>query len=146
MSGSARTLMPMDPEPTPSRFVHKVQASARRAQRAHDFVERLEIARDHPIVASFAIPMALGNRDVNRFFVDIQPYEHATVPHDLPPRVWHCAKRQTLRIIHDVTRGRSTRFCCAVSARLDDLPAAEQAPLNCGARAGGRRMGTAQEL
>src|SRR2546426_4038652 len=73
------------------------------------FVERLKIARDHPIVADFAVPMALGDRNVNGFFVDIQPYEHATVPHDLPPRVWRCAKRQALRIIHDVTRGRSTR-------------------------------------
>ena len=35
------------------------------------------------------------------------------------------AKRQTLRIIQDVTKGRSTLvFGCSVSATLDDLPAA----------------------
>ena len=43
-------------------------------------VDRL-LDRDHAIVADVAVPMALGNRDINRFFVDIQPYEHATVPH-----------------------------------------------------------------
>src|SRR6267142_741600 len=46
-------------------------------------------------------------------------------------------------MIHDVTRGRSTRFLWSVAARLEDLPAAEQAPPNCGARAGGRRLSAA---
>jgi hypothetical protein len=63
-----------------------VQASVRRAQRAHDLVERLEIALDHAVVTDLAVTVALGNRHVDRFFVDIQPYEHATFPHDLPPR------------------------------------------------------------
>jgi hypothetical protein len=60
------------------------------AQRAHDLVERLEIALEHAVVTDFAVAVALGNRDVDRFFVDIQPYEHATVLHDLPPRLWLC--------------------------------------------------------
>lgn len=83
--------MPMDAEPARPRFIHKVQAAARRAQRTHDLVERLEIALDHPVVTDLAAAVALGNRDVDRFFVDIQPDEHATVPHDLPPpRCWVC--------------------------------------------------------
>jgi hypothetical protein len=44
-------------------------------------------------VADFAVALAVRDRDVDRFLVDIQPYEHATVPHDLPPCVWPCAKR-----------------------------------------------------
>src|SRR3989442_10280376 len=83
------------------RLVHEVQAPVGGAQRAHHFVERLENARDHPIVANFPVAVALGNGHVDRFFVDIQSYEHATVLHDLPPRVWHGAQLQTLRIIHD---------------------------------------------
>jgi hypothetical protein len=33
------------------------------------------------------LPLAPPHRDVDRFLVDIHPYEHATVPHDLPPLV-----------------------------------------------------------
>jgi len=68
-------------------------------------------------------PPTKGGRDqpepmpaVRRFFgsVTLDPTrvgrDAGRIPHDLPPRVWHGAKRQTLRIIHDVTRGRSTRF------------------------------------
>jgi hypothetical protein len=63
-----------------------VQAPVLRAQSTHDLIERLEIARDHAVVTDLAATVALGDRHVDRFFVDIQPYEHATVPHDLPPR------------------------------------------------------------
>ena len=94
----------IDPEPTRAGLIHEVQATIWRAQRAHHLVERLEVARDDAVVADFAVALAFRDRDVDRFLVDIQPYEHATVPHDLPPCVWPCAKRQTLRIIHDVTR------------------------------------------
>jgi hypothetical protein len=31
-------------------------------------------------VTDLTAAVALGNRHVDRFFVDIQPYEHATVP------------------------------------------------------------------
>lgn len=34
--------------------------------------------------------MPFCNRDVDRFLVDIEPYEHATVAHDLPPCVARC--------------------------------------------------------
>jgi hypothetical protein len=96
--------VPIDPEAARAGFVDEVELPVRRAERAHDLVQRLEIARDDPVVADFSIPLTLSNRDVDRFLVDIQPYEHATVPHDLPPRVWLGAKPQTLRIIHDLTR------------------------------------------
>ena len=88
---AAARQVPIDAEPARAGFIHKVQAPARRAQRAHDLVERLEIARDHAVVADLALAVALRDRHVDRFFVDIQPYEHATVPHDLPPCVWPCA-------------------------------------------------------
>ena len=83
----------IDPEPARAGFVHEVQTPVGRAERAHHLVERLEVARDHAVVADFAVALALRDRDVDRFLVDIQPYEHATVPHDLPPCVWPCAKR-----------------------------------------------------
>src|SRR6202011_1454150 len=75
---AAARQMPMDPEPARPRLVHKVQAPVRRAQRAHDLIERLEIALDHAVVTDLAATVAIGNRDVDRFFVNIQPYEHAT--------------------------------------------------------------------
>ena len=95
----------VDAEAAGARLVHEMQPTIRRPQRAHDLVERFEIARDHPIMAHFAVAVALRDRHVDRFLVDIEAHGHATVLHDLPPRVWHGAKRQTLRIIHDVTRG-----------------------------------------
>src|SRR6266850_5387351 len=84
--------MPIDPEAARPGLVDEVESSVRRAQRAHDLVERLEVARDDPVVADFSLPLTLSNRDVDRFLVDIQPYEHATVPHDLPPRAWCCLR------------------------------------------------------
>jgi hypothetical protein len=48
-----------------------MQATLRGAQGAHDLVERLEIARDHPIGAHFTVAVPLGDRDVDRFLVDI---------------------------------------------------------------------------
>jgi hypothetical protein len=36
-----------------------MQATIRGAQGAHDLVERLEIARDHPVVADFAAALAM---------------------------------------------------------------------------------------
>lgn len=63
--------MPMDAEPAWPRFVHKVQASVWRAQRAHDFVEWLEIAGDHAVMADLPVTVALGDWHVDRFLVDI---------------------------------------------------------------------------
>jgi hypothetical protein len=57
-----------------------MQYPIRRAQRAHHFVERLEIGRDDPVVPDLALAAALGHRHVDRFPVDIQPYQQATVP------------------------------------------------------------------
>src|SRR5579864_9455301 len=80
--------VPIDTEAAGAGLVDEVEPSDRCAQGAHDFIERFEIAGDHPVVADLAVPGAFRDGDVDRFFVDIQPYEHATVPHDLPPRVW----------------------------------------------------------
>ena len=49
-----------------ARLIHETQATVPGTQRAHDFVERLEIARDHPVVLDFAVALTLGDRDVNR--------------------------------------------------------------------------------
>jgi hypothetical protein len=97
--------VPIDPEAARAGLADEVELPVWRAERAHDLAQpqRLEIARDDPVVADFSIPLTLSNRDVDRFLVDIQPYDPATVPHDLPPRVWLGAKPQTLRIIHDLT-------------------------------------------
>lgn len=81
----------MDPDAARAGLEHEVEDPVRRAQRAHRFVERLEVSRDGALVPNLALAAALGDRDVDRFLVDIQPYEHATVPHDRPPRVWRCA-------------------------------------------------------
>ena len=116
-------------------------ASVGRPQRPHDLVERLEIARDHPIVADFSVAVTLGDRDVDRFLVDIQPYEHATVPHDLPPRVTSCEASDTPH--HSRRDEGSVNYfvlCGSVSAPTTTLAAAEQAPLNRGVRAGDRRL------
>ena len=82
--------VPIDAEAARTGLVDKVELPVRCSPRAHDLVEGLEIARDHPLVADLSVAMALGNRDVDRFLVDIQPDEHAPVLHDLPPRVWRC--------------------------------------------------------
>jgi hypothetical protein len=48
-----------------------MESTIRGAQGAHHLVERLEIARDHPIVAHFPVAVPLGDRDIDRFLVDI---------------------------------------------------------------------------
>lgn len=82
---------------------------AGRPQRPDERVERLDIARNHAVVPDLPVPASLSDRHVDPFLVDIQPYEHAAVPHDLPPRLGRGAKRQMSRIIHDVTAGRFAR-------------------------------------
>ena len=62
-----------------------MQDAVRRAQRAHDFRERLEVAGDHAVAADLTLSTLLGDRDIDRLFVDIHPHEHATFLHDLPP-------------------------------------------------------------
>src|SRR5262249_28591468 len=109
--------VPKNPEATRPCLIHEMQPAVRRVQRAHDFVQRLKVAGNHAVVAHVSVAPTLGDRHVDRFFVDIEPDEHATVSHDLPPRMWLGAKRQTLRIIHDVTRGRSTLVCGGRSQR-----------------------------
>ena len=84
--------VPIDPEATRAGLVDEVELPVGRAQRPYHLVEWLEITRDDAIVADFAAAVTLGDRDVDRFLVDIQPYEHATVPHDLPPRAWCCLR------------------------------------------------------
>jgi hypothetical protein len=79
--------VPLDPEPARPGFIHEMQKPVGRPERAHHLVERLEIAGDHAVVADLSVPLPFSNRDVDRFLVDIQAYEHATVLRDLPPRV-----------------------------------------------------------
>ena len=54
-------------------------------QRLDDLRHRLQVAGDHPVMAHFAVSPLLGERDVDRFVVDIHPQEHATFRHGLPP-------------------------------------------------------------
>jgi hypothetical protein len=77
--------VPIDAEAAGAGLVDEVELAVRRAERAHDLVERLEIARDHAVVADLAVAGTFRDGHVDRFLMDIQPYEHATVPHDLPP-------------------------------------------------------------
>ena len=72
--------MSVNPEPARPGLVDEVKLPVRRPQRAHDFVERLEIARDPAVVADFAVTVALRDRHVDGFFVDIQPDKHVTFP------------------------------------------------------------------
>jgi len=46
---------------------------------------RLQVAGDHSVVAHFVVSPLLGERDVDRFFVDIHPHEHVTFRHGPPP-------------------------------------------------------------
>jgi hypothetical protein len=62
-----------------------VQDAVGPPQRAQDLRDGLEVARDHAVVAHLPLSALLGDRDVDRFFVDIHADEHATFHHDLPP-------------------------------------------------------------
>ena len=75
----------MDPKPARSGFVHEPQSPVRRPQRPDNLGDRLEVARDHPVVSDLAVSSLLRQRDVNRFLMDIHPHEHATFRHGLPP-------------------------------------------------------------
>jgi hypothetical protein len=71
-----------------------MQGPARRAQRAEDLVERFDLAPDRPVVPDLPKPAAPGEGDRDRFYVDIEPDERATVRRDLPPGLWRCAKAE----------------------------------------------------
>ena len=43
-------------------FVQDIQRPARRAQRMHDLVERLEVARNHAVGADLALAFAISDR------------------------------------------------------------------------------------
>ena len=75
----------VDAKPARAGFVHEAQSSVRRPQRPDDLGHRLQVAGDHPVVAHLAVSPLLGERDVDRFLVDIHPHEHATFRHGLPP-------------------------------------------------------------
>ena len=66
-------------------FVHEAQSARRCPQRPDDLGHRLQVAGDHPVVPHFAGSPLVGERNIDRFFVDIHPHEHATFRHDLPP-------------------------------------------------------------
>jgi hypothetical protein len=135
--------MPVDPEAAGPGLVHQVQLPVWPAQRAHDLVERVAVCGNHPIMSDLALPAAVGHREVDRFLVDIHPHEHATVPQDLPPRVWRDAKRERLRIISDITRGRSPWLSGRSPRGVAHHAPPSRPPTHCGARAGGRRMSAA---
>ena len=75
----------MNPRSAGPGFVHEAQPAGRGAQRPDHFHQRLEIARDPPVVPDLAVAPLLGERDIDRVFVDIHPHEHATFRHGLPP-------------------------------------------------------------
>ncbi len=77
--------IPVDPEPARARLVHEAQPPMRRPQRPHQLGDGLHIAADDPIAANLLVTSLLGERDVDRFLVDIHPYEHATFRHGVPP-------------------------------------------------------------
>ncbi len=87
--------MAVNPESTRPGLVHEVQDPVAGPQRAHDLVERLEVAGDDPVVPDLAVAAPFGNRHIDRVFVnvqpDVQPDKHVTFPHDRHPRVWRCA-------------------------------------------------------
>ena len=75
----------MDPKPARPGLVDEAEPPVRRLHRAEDFRQRFQVAGNHAVVAYFAVAPLLSQRHVDRFLVDIQPYEHATFCHDLPP-------------------------------------------------------------
>ena len=75
----------VDPEPTRAGFVHEAQPARPRPQRPDECGHGRQVTGDHPVVAHLAVSPLLGERDVDRFLVDIHPYKHATFRHGLPP-------------------------------------------------------------
>jgi len=66
-------------------LIHEAQSAARRPQHAEHLGDCFQIAGDHPVVSDLAVSPFLGERDVDRFLVDIHPHEHVTFRHGLPP-------------------------------------------------------------
>jgi hypothetical protein len=77
--------VPVNPEPAGARLVHEAQPPRWSAQRLDDLRQRLQISRDPAVVPDLALAPLLGERDVDRFLVDIHPHEHATFLQGLPP-------------------------------------------------------------
>jgi hypothetical protein len=75
----------VEPKPARPGFVHETQPTVRCAQRPDHVGHGLQVAGDHPVAADLAVSPFLGERDIDRFLVDIHPHEHATFRHDLPP-------------------------------------------------------------
>jgi hypothetical protein len=131
----------IDPEAAGSGFVHEVQHAVRRAERPNHSVERLEVARDDAVVANLAPAGTLRHGDVDRFLVDIEPYKHATVPHDLPPRLSRVVAVRRTTSSAMCEDGRSMLRWRDLSVLIAS-PAAEQALPMSRARAGGGRRST----
>jgi hypothetical protein len=107
--------IPVDPQPAGARFVHEPQPPARRSERPDHFGHGLQVPRDHPVVPDLAGSPLFGDRDVDRFLVDIHPHEHATFRHGLPPLVCGSGRRlHRRRVTHDNNmRQVSWSDCCA---------------------------------
>jgi hypothetical protein len=128
-----RREMPVDAEPARAGLVDEVQPAAECPQRAHHLVERLEVASDHPIVADLTGAARFGDRDVDRFLVDIHPHEHATFRHDLPPLfVALCEASNTPHNPRQQREAGQLVSIGSVSARGGESAAAEQAPSTAG--------------
>jgi len=77
--------VPMNPKSAGTRLIHEAQPSIRGAECLHHLRQRLELTRNPAVPAHLAVSPLFGQRDVDRFLVDIHPHEHATFRHDLPP-------------------------------------------------------------
>ena len=85
-------------------FVYEAQPPGRGAQRRDHLRQRLAIARNPADVPDLAVAPLLGERDVDRVFVDIHPHEHATFRHGLPPSYVALRIPSRRRAIHDLRR------------------------------------------
>ena len=89
----------MNPKSAGPGFVHEAPPAGRGAQRLNRLRQRLEIAGDPPVVLDLPVEPLLGERDVDRVFVDTHPHEHATFCHGLPPS--YVALRVTLSAVRN---------------------------------------------
>ncbi len=103
--------VPVDPTPAGARLMHEAQPPVRATEGLHHLRQRLHVAGNAAVVADLTAAPLLGDRDVDRFLVDIHPHEHATFRHGLPPWVCGPARRlHQLRVTHDNHVRQVSRF------------------------------------
>jgi hypothetical protein len=107
----------------------KTMSGALTLRRARDLVERLEIARDHSVVADFAVAVVVRDGHIDRFFVDIQT----------PAQVREKVRGEVLRkLASDPSANDTSRFPAIPRSEVHD-----RADLNLGSIA--RDLGIARE-